>query len=41
MLIKNLVDTKDFFNAKNEAKDLTSYEAKSEVKKVILSARVR
>ena len=32
---------KDYFNTKNEPKDLNKYEEKSEVKKSILAARVR
>ena len=41
MLIQDLVDTKDCFDAKNWPKDITSYEENYEVKKAILEEIVR
>ena len=40
MKIQDLVDPKASFDANNEPKNLTSDEAKSELKKAILAARV-
>ena len=40
MIIQDLVDPKASFDANNEPKNLTSDEAKSELKKAILAARV-
>ena len=40
MLIQDLVDPKASFDANNEPKELTPYEARSDVKKTIMDARV-
>ena len=41
MLTQDLLDSKDSFDSNNKTNNLTSDEEKSEVKKPILSARVR